>query len=113
MAEMVSSARRGREKVCDGSLAILGLPCREEVIRTPKEGAGSIFPAHSLERKVVIVISSSEALVYQDETEQKLNSFRSQWHEEGWLSGPERWALLSLPAECFLFYSECVIRCSH
>lgn len=39
-------------------------PCREEVIRTPGEGAESVFPADSLERKVITVISSSKSLVY-------------------------------------------------
>lgn len=84
MAETVSSVRRGRE-VCDGSLAILDLAClaRKRLSEKPQEGARNIFPAHSIERKAVIAISSSEGLVYQHETEQKLNSFRPQWHEEG------------------------------
>lgn len=47
VAKIVSSVRRGSGTVCDGSLAILGLPYGEDVVRTPKEGAGSIFTAQS------------------------------------------------------------------
>ena len=54
----------GEEGGWDGGLAAFSLPGQEEVIRTPKEGAKSTFPADSLERKVIILISSLKFLVY-------------------------------------------------
>ena len=81
-AAAFSSGKGEERRLHGGRLAIFSQPCWEEVIRIPKEGAERVFPADSLERKVIIVISSAKSLVYQHENEQMLNSFRSPWHGE-------------------------------